>query len=353
MIERKVAGLVMPCRSTIALLLANILPVYISYAQQPPCPPVSTEQVISDVVVSGASVNDGYGGWTTCGMDGQVYRHPGSGHLRSIQRVSPNGSTLIFSLPDNVWPAAMAPAGTGLNILASNFSRTEGRVYEMYHFNSQASLLTFRRVHMTFAPERMAVTSSGKTVVLGHYPDDFSKREEWKYGGAVLDADDQLTRGFDLPLPPGGGGWTFASEMLGGNEAAYVMLKSITTPDGMLTAIATISETGNDILKIRVISVPPDCGQRHHNQWLFGPHVAVEVYHDPSERPHPVDRFDEYDLTTGDKVATKTAPGTGFQSGCYSGNEFSMLAHSAHVDPARHLSPDTLRLVTSELKRSN
>lgn len=342
----------MPCRSAIALLLANLLPVYIGYAQQLPCPPVSTEQVISDVVVSGASVNDNYRGWTTCGTDAQVYRHPWSGHLTSIQRVSPDGSTLLFSLPDNVWPAAIAPAGTGLNILASKFSRTEGRVYEMYHFDSQANLLTYRRVHMVFAPERMAVTSSGKTVVLGHYPDNFSERDDWKYGGVVLDINDQLTRSFDFPLPPGGGGWTFASEMLGGNEVAHVMLKSITTPKGMLTAIATISETGNDIVKIKVISVPQDSEQRHHNEWLFGPGVAVETYIDPSERPHPVDRFDEYDVTTGDKLATKTAPGTGFQSGCYLGNEFSMLAHSAHVDRARHLSPDTLRLVTSKLKRS-
>jgi hypothetical protein len=264
----------MPCRSAIALLLANVLPVHVSYAQQACCTPVNTEQVISDVVVSGASVNDGYGGWTTCGTDGQVYRHPGSGHLRSIQRVSPDGSTLLFSLPDDAHPAAIAPAGKGLNILAGNFSQTEGRFYEMYHFDSQANLLTRHRVHMTFAPERMAVTSSGKTIVLGHYPDDFNKREDWKYSGAVLDADDQLTRGFDFPLPPGGGGWTFASEMLGGNDAAYVILKSITTPNGMLNAIATISETGNDILKIRVISVPPNSDRRHHSQWLFGPGVA-------------------------------------------------------------------------------
>jgi len=339
----------MPSRSAIALLLANILPMHISYAQQAPCPPVSTGQVVSDVVVSGASLNDGYMRWATCGVDGQVYRHPGSGRLRSIQRVSPDGSTLLFSLPDDAWPAAIAPAGTGLNILVGKFSRAEGRFYEMYHFDSQANLLTDRRLHLTSAPERMAVTSSGKTVVLGHYPDDFSKREDWKYGGAVLDADDQLIRGFDFPLPPGGGGWTFASEMLAGNGVAYVVLKSITTPNGMQTAIATISETGNDILKIKLVPVPPDSDQRHHNQWLFGPGVAVEVYHDPSERPH-ITRFDEYDLASGEKVATKSMPPAGFAFGCYSGDEVSMLAHSAQVDPARHLSPDTLRLVTSKLK---
>lgn len=72
--------------------------------------------------------------------------------------------------------------------------------------------------------------------------------------------------------------------------------------------------------------------------------------HYKGERPHVTFRFDEYDLKTGDKIATKTAPPTGFQFGFYMGNEFSMLAHSAHFDPARHLSWDTLRLVTSKLK---
>jgi hypothetical protein len=55
-----------------------------------------------------------------------------------------------------------------------------------------------------------------------------------------------------------------------------------------------------------------------------------------NERPHATDRFEEYDLKTGEKIATTSAPPTGFQFGCYMGDEFSMLAHSAHVDPARH-----------------
>ena len=338
----------MSFRSAIALLLANILPVHISYAQQAPCPPVSTAQIVSDVVVSGASLNDGYGGWTTCGVDGQVYRHT-SGRLTSIQRVSPDGSTLVFSLPGDAWPKAIAPTGTGLNILAGNISQTEGRFYEMYHFDSHAGLLTRRRVHMTFSPEEMAVTSSGKTIVVGHHPDDFAQRDDWKYGGAVLDADDQVTTSFDLPLPPDGGGWTFSGRQMEAEDGvAYVVLHSATTPTGLKTAIATITETGR--LDVKVIPVPPDSDQRHHNEWLFGPGVAVEVYHYVGEKPHVTMRFDEYNLASGEKVATKSAPPTGFQSGCYLGNEFSMLAHSAHIDPARHLSPDTLRLVTSNLK---
>jgi hypothetical protein len=119
----------MPSRFAIAAIFA-FLAIHISSAQQ----------VTSDVVVSNASLNDGYGGWSTCGVDGQVYRHP-SGRLRSIMRVSRDGSTLLFTVPDDVWPGTFAPAGTGLNILGSHVSQTEGRTYEMYHFDSQANLV--------------------------------------------------------------------------------------------------------------------------------------------------------------------------------------------------------------------
>jgi hypothetical protein len=79
--------------------------------------------------------------------------------------------------------------------------------------------------------------------------------------------------------------------------------------------------------------VPPDSDERHHNEWLFGPGVAVETYIFVNEKPHRLSRFDEYDLNSGEKVATKSARPIGFQSGCYFGDAFSMLAHSAHVDP--------------------
>lgn len=191
----------------------------------------------------------------------------------------------------------------------------------------------------------MAVTSSGKTIVVGHHPEEMSQRDDWKHGGAVLDADDQLTRDFDLPLPPGGGGWTFSSfQMAGGDGVAYVILHS-NTPEQ--TAMATILETGNNILKIKVIPVPPDSNQRHHNQWLFGPGVVAEAYIFPGER---LSRFDEYDLNSGEKVATKSAVGGGFQTGCYLGDKYSMLADSRRVDSARGLPPQTLRLVTFKLQ---
>jgi hypothetical protein len=325
----------MPSRFAIATISAIFLAISISSAQ-----------ITSDVVVLNATMNDGYGGWTECGVDGEVYRHT-SGALNSIMRVSPDGSTLIFALPDNTWPATIAPVGKGLNILSRHVSEKGDRTYEMYHFDYQANLLTHHPVHMTFSPERMAVTSSGKTIVVGHRPEDMSLKDDWKYGGAILDANDQLTRGFDLPLPPGGGGWTFASfQMAGGDGVAYVILHSNTPPQ---TAIATISDGGNDILKIKVIPVPEDSDHRHHNLWQFGPGVAVEEYIFPGVRPGRF-HFDEYDLNTGEKIATKTALGGGFQPGCYLGDRFSMLAHSYHVDSARGLPPETLRLVTVKLE---
>jgi len=159
----------MPSRFAVAVLFASIS-IYISYAQQ----------VTSDVVVSGAPLNDGYMSWDTCGADGQLYRRP-SVHLNSIQRVAPDGSTMIFALPGDAVPHAIAPAGTGLNIMASDISPTEGRIYGMHRFDSQGDLLTQHRVLIDFQPTEMAVTSSGKTIVLGRY-DDIS--QDWKYGGA-------------------------------------------------------------------------------------------------------------------------------------------------------------------------
>jgi len=328
-------------RLSVGLLFGSILAIHISYAQK----------VTSDIVVVGASVNDGYGGWTTCGVDGQVYRRPGSGRLTSIMRVSRDGSTSLFALPDGLRPQVFAPAGTGLNILASHFSRTEGPIFEMYHFDSQANLLAQHPVLIDFGPSEMAITTSGVTIVVGHHPDDFANRDDWKYGGAVLDADDKVITRFELPLSPGGGGWTFVGpRMAAGDGVAYVILHSEAGPKPA-TALATISESGH--IDIKILPVPPDSDKHHHNEWLFGPGVAVEEYHylrATGGRPRAVSGFDEYDLTLGKRVATKTALPSGFQSGCYLGDEFSMLAHSAHVDPARHLLPEALRLVTVKLQ---
>jgi hypothetical protein len=266
----------------------------------------------------------------------------------SVMRVSRDGSTLLFSLPEHVSPEVIAPANAGLNILSSVYSDAERRTHlQVDHFDSQANLLAQNPVTIPIRPHQMAVLPSGRTIVAGtHSKGDPSNQDEWVYGFAILDENDKFVRSVDLPLPPGGGGWTFTGQMAAGDGVAYMMLHSREPPQ---TAIATISEKGNHILDIKVIDAPLDSETRHHNEWLFGPGVAADEYHYKNERPHMSMRFDEYDLQTGAKIATKSAYGGGFQFGCYMGDEFSMLAHSAHVDPARHLPPDTLRLVTTKL----
>ena len=52
---------------------------------------------------------------------------------------------------------------------------------------------------------------------------------------------------------------------------------------------------------VRVI----DTETRHHNEWVFGPGVAVDKYHYTNERPHVTDRFDEYDLKTGECIGDR------------------------------------------------
>jgi hypothetical protein len=322
-----------------ALLLTVVLTV-VSPAQQGN----------SDVVVQGASVNDGYGSWPTCGVDGQIYRSPSGGRLTSVMRVSRDGSTLLFNLPEGMAAGPIAPAGTGLNILSSFYSTAERRLsLQMLHFDSRADPLAQHEVTMPLqSTMAMVAMPSGRTIIAGSHWKDPGNPEDRTYGFVILDEDDKLERSVDLPLPPGGGGWTFATpHIAAGNGVAYVMLHSHEPPQ---TAIAAISEKGNQILNIKVIAAPPNTETRQHEQWVFGPGVAVEMYHYTNERPHVTGRFDEYDLKTGEKIATKSATPTGFQFGCYMGDEVSMLAHSAHVDPARNLSPDTLRLVTTKLQ---
>jgi hypothetical protein len=138
--------------------------------------------------------------------------------------------------------------------------------------------------------------------------------------------------------------------MAAGDGVAYVMVHSNEPPQ---TGIATISEDGH--IGITVVAVPPDSDAHHHNTWLFASGVAVEMFHylvQVGQRRRAFYGYDEYALKTGEKVATKGSFPVGFTFGCYLGNEVSMLAHSAHVDPARWLSPDTLRLVTAKLQQT-
>lgn len=324
----------MSSRLPIALLFASTFSVVISYAQQE----------TTDVVIGLIRDNQ----LQACGVDGQVFLYSQNylpDHDPSITRVSRDGSKVKFSLPDQTSPSVVAAYEGGVNILSSYTSRRKdgtslGRTSEMYHFDSQANLLAQYPVSIDFQPTGMAVTSSGKTILVGHTG---STAEDFNYGGAVLDAHDRLIKRFELPLPPEGGGWTFASRFIAaGDEFAYVMLHS---NEPLATAIGTISETGQ--VNVKIVPEPVFNEQRHHNEWVFGPGVAVEVYHIVGERA--MFRFDEYELSSGNKIATKSAHISGGGLGCYTKDEVSMLAASFHEDPSRHLSPDTERLVFSTL----
>jgi hypothetical protein len=328
------------------LAFALLFPVVLAAASP-------AQEITGDVVVQGASVNDGYQGWTTCGVDGQVYRRPGTGAAHSVMRVSTDGSSLVFILPEHAHPDVIAPAGTEVRILSAVYVVAERRVqYHMYHFDGQASLLTQNQGTLSLYPHAMAVLPSGRTIITGSRLDDPDHPEDRKYGFAILDENDELVKSVDLPLPPGGGGWTFASgeHIAVGDRVAYVILHSNEPPQ---TAIATMSETGH--IDVTVVALPPDSDKHRHNEWLFDPSVAVEVYHylvQVGQRRRGFYGFDEYDLKTGKKISTKGSFPEGFTFGCYSGNEVSFLAHSAHADPVRRLSPDTLRLVTAKLQET-
>jgi hypothetical protein len=329
----------MPSRFVIfAVFLASISPIPASHAQQ----------ITSDVVISGASLNDGYMGWAICDAEGQIYRGFG-GRENAVMRVARDGSTLRFALPELENAAGVfAPVSPGLAILNSSSSRGEATSYRMYRFDAQGNIVARRPVSIDFHPTIMTATSSGKMIVVGYRPQSESWIEASKYGGAVLDADDQVVQVFEFPPAAAGDKWTpIGPRMAGGDGIAYLILRSGTRPT---YAIATISESGH--VDINVLSVPPSSDKRHHNEWLFGPGIAVEGYHFVGEKPHVKFRFDEYDLTSGKKIRTKATFGAGFVTGCYSGDEISYLVHSAHVEKARGLSPETLRLVTVKLEES-
>jgi hypothetical protein len=347
----------MPSRFAIAAVFVSSFAIHISYSQQdsgkPPSPSAQAACMVKtedfDVVIG--SMKDGYQPQVkACGVDGRAYlerrpsRDQSSHPVWSVVGVSPDGSMTTFEFPEMLMPGAVAAGGSGPQMVSIHPIAAEGHAYEIYQFDNLANLLAKHWLRDDFDPSLMAVLSSRKTIALRSHG---TSVEDMKYDGAVLDADGHVIQRFNLPLPPGGGGWTFASyRMAAGDGVAYAVLQSETTPTGPQTAIATISETGQ--LDIRVISVPPHTDQRHHNQWVFGPGVAVEVYHMVGERV--TFHFDEYDIKTGEKVASKIAHISGGAFGCYTGAEVSMLAPSAHVDPARGLSSDTLRLVISRLQ---
>jgi len=300
----------------------------------------SAQQITSQVPVLGAALNDGYGGGTMCGAGGLVYRYPNGG-VRSVMRVAPDGSKLVFTPPGEAWPRILAASAVGLNILSQS-STSEGNHYEMDRFDVLGHLVAQHRVAFDFRPAGMATTASGKTVVVGFHAVEGSDRDTVQYVGVVLDEDDQVIEHFDFPRSLSGATWTFGGAMTGAAGFAYVILQSGVGPT---FALATVTEDGR--IRIKKLRVPPNTDIRHHNEWLFGPGVAVEMYHYVGEKPRVALRFDEYDLTTGRKVATKSTLPAGTNLGCYFGNEVSMLADRAHFDPALRVPPDGPLLINT------
>jgi hypothetical protein len=287
-----------------------------------------------------------------CGTDGRnflehdtVEENPQSPRW-SLLGVSRDGAIATFELPEGESPAAAATDGSSLVILA--LDRHPHKVppnspfFDMFRFDNQANLLSQQRVNIDFIPSQMAVLPSGKTILVGNYHEPGQDDEE-KHVAAIMDTDGQVIKRIPFPLPPQGGGWTLVTyRLVAGEDAAYMVLHSYDPP---ATGIAKISETGR--IDVKIVQDAPYDDVRHHNAWLLGPGVAVEEYHMVG-KTRPIGRFDEYDLNTGEKIATKGSSALG--GGCYTGSEITTLAASFHVDPSRHLSPDTLRLVFSKLE---
>jgi len=236
---------------------------------------------------------------------------------KSVVCVAQDGSTLQFQIPDPKGVVHIfAAADNGLALLA-NFPlvrNAPSRVYRMYHFDGEGKVVTQHPVSFDFRPNLMAVTSSGKTIVVGYLPGHGKKKEDQRFAGVVLDADDKVVQLFEFPPTAEGGNWA-PGLMEGGNGVAYAMLKSWAKPT---SSVATIGESGR--VDINVLPVAPDNKTRHYDKWLFGPGVAVEEYHIDGETSFVI-RFDEYDLGSGKRLRTKSTPPPGFPIACYLGDQ--------------------------------
>jgi hypothetical protein len=317
-----------------AILLLTVL----SYAQ---------EHV--DVVIG--SISDRYYTFA-CGADGRTFLKHDPVDLNSqnaqwsLLGVSQDGVIVKFEFPEQEMPETAAPDGSDLLVVSVDRHphkvAPSGPLYDIFHFDNQANLLTRQRLDLGFHPQQMAVLSSGKAVIVGLQ--DATDQEDWKFVGAIVDADGQVLARFKFPLPPEGGGWTFESRrMQGGSDAAYMMLHS---ENPQATGLAKISEDGQ--IEIKIVPEPIYNDQRHHNSWMLGAGVAVEEYHYVGERS--TQHYDEYDVNTGQRTASRYAfISGGSRLGCYGQSEVSNILQGTYVDPTGKLSLDTLRLVFAKL----
>jgi hypothetical protein len=324
-----------------------------------------TQNQDSDVVIGALhDVHDGYS-IKACASDGRTLLmgrfaleqnsgqsswNPQHSHW-SMLGVSRDGSTITYQLPEGLKPQSAAYDGSDLVVLTLDFQPQSYRPpdpppvrrFHMLRFDNQANLLNQQLANIDFMPMQMVVLPSGKAIVEGTYRP--AGEDEVKRVAAVVDTDGKMVKRIEFPLPPQGGGWTIQSGMSAGNGAAYLVVFSYNPSS---TGIAKISEDGS--FDVKIIPNPPYNDERHHNAWMVGPGVAVEVYDYADKRERSTFHFDEYDLTSGQVTAYRYAFVSGGGFGCYSKNEVSMLTRSANVDLARGLSPDESHLIFSKLQ---
>jgi hypothetical protein len=325
-------------RLAIALLLVGILPCTFSLAQE-----------TSGVLIGGAGERLFR---EACGLDGQAYfsrefeGDRSSPSSFSLVRFSRDGSKTIFALPTDLRrKPVVAESSSGVSVLAADLVGGKWRSV-MYHFDSQGNLLSQHQGPADLMPMGMAVTASGRTVIVASWRDTSPQADPlygFKNGGVVLGTDDQVIKHFALPLPPNGGGWVFDSRLMAGDDAAYIMLHS---NEPGASGLAKIREDGE--LEIKIIPNAIYNDERHHDMWTFGPGVLVEEYRYVGERA--TFHFDEYDLNTGERTRSRYAFVYGNSLGCYWGNEVSLLTQTSHPDPVRGFSPDTTRLAFGKLQ---
>jgi hypothetical protein len=260
-------------------------------------------------------------------------------------RVAKDGSTLLFTLPEPEWSIdVFTPIATGLAVLNNRYTAAEGISNHMYRFDGQGKLQRERTVSIDFQPVAMAETKSGMTIVIGYRPQTGADKEARTYGGAVLDANDQMLNLFEFPPTAEGRKWTtvHTARMEGGDGGANVILESGTEPS---YSLARIAESG----QISMLPLATVTGARYHD-WFFAKGVVAEQYQFAGDTPPETIKIDTFDLVSGMKIATKNLLPAGFAVACYLGDEVSMLAHSAHIEKSRGLSPNALRLVTVKLE---
>ena len=325
-----------------------ILAIAIAVASMGVIYPSSGQQITSDVVISGASMNDGYGR-SNCDEDGQLYRIPMNarpgGEPVSVMRVAKDGATLLFTLPRPDWSIqAISPAAEGLVVLTNPGDEAERGLMHIYRFDPQGNLRSQRTVSLDFQPVAMAETKSGMTIVVGYRPRQGRDQEARTYGGAILNPSDQVIMPFEFQPTTDGGQWkvVHTHRMSVDDRGASVVLESGDDPK---YAIATIDASG----QIRMLPLDTVRGARYHD-WFFAKGVAAELYQFAGEKPPTQTKIDRFDTASGNNLGTKSLPSVGFAVACYLGDEVSMTAHSAHVEKSRGLSPDALRLVTVKLE---